>query len=212
MLHKKMKAWLKMMQFCSMLQRLFKRWIQYVLNGLLISLPIIMTGYVIYKMFTWLDSILPIEHRYPGMGILMLLLVLAVLGYLGAKFINDTIKFWFNKFLDRIPLIKTIYKSITDLLGAFVGQKKAFNQPVLVKLSDANDLEAIGFITDEDLQELGNIQEKVGVYFPMSYSFSGHLLIVPVKNVKPIDKNAVDVMKYIVSGGVVDIDHNNEQK
>ncbi len=201
-----------MMQFCGMLQRLFKRLIQYVLNGLLISLPIIMTGYVIYKMFTWLDSILPIEHRYPGMGILMLLLVLAVLGYLGAKFINDTIKFWFNKFLDRIPLIKTIYKSITDLLDAFVGQKKAFNQPVLVKLSDANDLEAIGFITDEDLQELGNIKEKVGVYFPMSYSFSGHLLIVPVKNVKPIDKNAVDVMKYIVSGGVVDIDHNNEQK
>jgi uncharacterized membrane protein len=201
-----------MMQFCGMLQRLFKRLIQYVLNGLLISLPIIMTGYVIYKMFTWLDSILPIEHRYPGMGILMLLLVLAVLGYLGAKFINDTIKFWFNKLLDRIPLIKTIYKSITDLLGAFVGQKKAFNQPVLVKLSDANDLEAIGFITDEDLQELGSIKEKVGVYFPMSYSFSGHLLIVPVKNVKPIDKNAVDVMKYIVSGGVVDIDHNNEQK
>lgn len=201
-----------MMQFCGMLQRLFKRLIQYVLNGLLISLPIIMTGYVIFKMFTWLDSILPIEHRYPGMGILMLLLVLAVLGYLGAKFINDTIKVWFNKFLDRIPLIKTIYKSITDLLGAFVGQKKAFNQPVLVKLSDANDLEAIGFITDEDLQELGNIKEKVGVYFPMSYSFSGHLLIVPVKNVKPIDKNAVDVMKYIVSGGVVDIEHNNEQK
>lgn len=201
-----------MMQFCGMLQRLFKRLIQYVLNGLLISLPIIMTGYVIYKMFTWLDSILPIEHRYPGMGILMLLLVLAVLGYLGAKFINDTIKFWFNKFLDRIPLIKTIYKSITDLLGAFVGQKKAFNQPVLVKLSGANDLEAIGFITDEDLQELGSIKEKVGVYFPMSYSFSGHLLIVPVKNVKPIDKNAVDVMKYIVSGGVVDIEHNNEQK
>lgn len=201
-----------MMQFCGMLQRLFKRLIQYVLNGLLISLPMIMTGYVIYKMFTWLDSLLPIEHRYPGMGILMLLLVLAVLGYLGAKFINDTIKFWFNKFLDRIPLIKTIYKSITDLLGAFVGQKKAFNQPVLVKLSDTNDLEAIGFITDEDLQELGNIKEKVGVYFPMSYSFSGHLLIVPVKNVKPIDKNAVDVMKYIVSGGVVDIDHNNEQR
>jgi uncharacterized membrane protein len=35
---------------------------------------------------------------------------------------------------------------------------------------------------------------------------------VPVKNIKPIDKNAVDVMKYIVSGGVVDIEHNNDQK
>lgn len=195
-----------------MLQRIARKLIQYVLNGLLISLPIIITAYVIFKMFTWLDSLLPIEHRYPGMGILMLVAVLALLGYLGAKFINDTIKFWLEKMLDRIPLIKTIYKSITDLLGAFVGQKKAFNQPVLVKLSDQNDLEAIGFITDEDLQELGNIKEKVGVYFPMSYSFSGHLLIVPVKNIKPIDKSAVDVMKYIVSGGVVDIEHSNDQK
>ncbi len=195
-----------------MLQRIARKLIQYVLNGLLISLPIIITVYVIFKMFTWLDSLLPIEHRYPGMGILMLVAVLALLGYLGAKFINDTIKFWLEKMLDRIPLIKTIYKSITDLLGAFVGQKKAFNQPVLVKLSDQNDLEAIGFITDEDLHELGNIKEKVGVYFPMSYSFSGHLLIVPVKNIKPIDKSAVDVMKYIVSGGVVDLEHNHDQK
>ncbi len=195
-----------------MLQRIARKLIQYVLNGLLISLPIIITAYVIFKMFTWLDSLLPIEHRYPGMGILMLVAVLALLGYLGAKFINDTIKFWLEKMLDRIPLIKTIYKSITDLLGAFVGQKKAFNQPVLVKLSDQNDLEAIGFITDEDLHELGNIKEKVGVYFPMSYSFSGHLLIVPVKNIKPIDKSAVDVMKYIVSGGVVDLEHNHDQK
>jgi uncharacterized membrane protein len=195
-----------------MIQRVLKKLIQYILNGLLLTLPMVITAYVILRLFNWLDALLPIEHRYPGMGILMLIVFLAVLGYLGAKFINDTIRGWFNRLLDRIPLIKTIYKSITDLLGAFVGQKKAFNQPVLVKISQDTDIEMIGFITDEDLQELGNIQDKVGVYFPMSYSFAGHLMIVPVKNVKPIDKNAVDVMKYIVSGGVVDMEHNNEAK
>ena len=199
-------------QFCDMIQRVLKKLIQYILNGLLLTLPMVITAYVILRLFNWLDALLPIEHRYPGMGILMLIVFLAVLGYLGAKFINDTIRGWFNRLLDRIPLIKTIYKSITDLLGAFVGQKKAFNQPVLVKISQDTDIEMIGFITDEDLQELGNIQDKVGVYFPMSYSFAGHLMIVPVKNVKPIDKNAVDVMKYIVSGGVVDMEHNNEAK
>lgn len=195
-----------------MIQRALKKLIQYILNGLLLTLPMVITAYVILRLFNWLDALLPIEHRYPGMGILMLITFLAVLGYLGAKFINDTIRGWFNRLLDRIPLIKTIYKSITDLLGAFVGQKKAFNQPVLVKLSEETDIEVIGFVTDEDLQELGNIQNKVGVYFPMSYSFAGHLLIVPAKNVKPIDKNAVDVMKYIVSGGVVDIEHNHDTK
>jgi uncharacterized membrane protein len=195
-----------------MIQRALRKLIQYILNGLLLTLPMVITGYVIYRFFNWLDALLPIEHRYPGMGILMLIVFLAVLGYLGAKFINDTIRGWFNRLLDRIPLIKTIYKSITDLLGAFVGQKKAFNQPVLVKISEDTDIEVIGFVTDEDLQELGNIQNKVGVYFPMSYSFAGHLLIVPAKNVKAIDKNAVDVMKYIVSGGVVDMEHNNDAK
>jgi uncharacterized membrane protein len=159
-----------------------------------------------------LDKLLPIEHRYPGMGILMLITFLALFGWLGARFINETIRFWFNKFLDRIPLIKTIYKSVTDLLGAFVGQKKSFNRPVLVKLSKENDIEVIGFITDDDLHELGNIKNKVGVYLPMSYSFAGHLVIVPVENVKPIDKSSVDVMKYIVSGGVVDIEGEHHDK
>ena len=189
-----------------MLRRIFTRLLQYILNGLLITLPIVVTGYVIFKMFRWLDGLIPLEHQYPGMGILVLVFSLALLGWLGAKFINETIRYWFDRMLDRIPLIKTIYKSVTDLLGAFVGQKKSFNRPVLVKLSQENDIEVIGFITDDDLQELGNIQNKIGVYLPMSYSFSGHLVIVPVQNVKPIDKSSVDVMKYIVSGGVVDID------
>lgn len=195
-----------------MLRKVFTRLVQYILNGLLLTLPIVITVYVIYRLFHWLDKLLPIEHRYPGMGILMLITFLALFGWLGARFINETIRFWFNKFLDRIPLIKTIYKSVTDLLGAFVGQKKSFNRPVLVKLSKENDIEVIGFITDDDLHELGNIKNKVGVYLPMSYSFAGHLVIVPVENVKPIDKSSVDVMKYIVSGGVVDIEGEHHDK
>ncbi len=195
-----------------MLRKVFTRLVQYILNGLLLTLPIFITVYVIYRLFHWLDKLLPIEHRYPGMGILMLITFLALFGWLGARFINETIRFWFNKFLDRIPLIKTIYKSVTDLLGAFVGQKKSFNRPVLVKLSKENDIEVIGFITDDDLHELGNIKNKVGVYLPMSYSFAGHLVIVPVENVNPIDKSSVDVMKYIVSGGVVDIEGEHHDK
>jgi len=194
-----------------MIRKVFTRIIQYILNGLLLTLPFVITGYVIYRLFQILDGLLPIEHRYPGMGILLLLLFLAAFGWLGSKFINETIRFWFNKMLDRIPLIKTIYKSVTDLLGAFVGQKKSFNRPVLVKLSKENDVEVIGFITDDDLKELGNIKNKIGVYLPMSYSFSGHLVIVPVENVQVINKSSVEVMKYIVSGGVVDLENESNE-
>lgn len=179
----------------------------YLINGLLLALPMYITGYVLYTVFTSLDQILPIEHKYPGLGILILVVALVVLGFLGAKIINEQIRNRFLKFLDRIPFIKTIYKSITDMLGAFVGNKKRFNKPVLVRLSKDNDVEVIGFVTDEDLQEIGEAHEgKVGVYIPMSYSFSGHLVIVPRTNVKLISGNSLELMKYVVSGGVVEFE------
>ncbi|MCC6599314.1 MAG: DUF502 domain-containing protein [Crocinitomicaceae bacterium] len=204
-----------------MSNRSLKKIIGYILNGLLITLPIFATVYLIFKLFTWLDGLIPrliyskkdleefesTGHTFWGWGILSLLLILFLMGWIGSKVINEPLKRWFDRQLDRLPLIKTIYKSITDLLGAFVGSKKRFNQPVLVKLSYDPDLEAIGFVTDTDLSELGDIPDKVAVYFPMSYSFSGHLLLVPVKNITRIERNAVDVMKYIVSGGVVEIEH-----
>ena len=183
-----------------------RRIFSYFLNGLLLALPIYVTVYVLYTVFNTLDGILPIEHKFPGLGIIILLVLLIGLGYLGAKVINEQIKNRFMKFLDRIPFIKTIYKSITDMLGAFVGNKKRFNKPVLVQLSKETDVEVVGFITDEDLQEVGNPEGKIGVYLPMSYSFSGHLVIVPKANVKLLDTNSLDLMKYVVSGGVVEIE------
>lgn len=189
-----------------------RKLLSYLINGLVLALPIYITGYVLYTIFTSLDRILPIEHKYPGLGILILLVALVVLGFLGAKIINDQIRNRLLKFLDRIPFIKTIYKSITDMLGAFVGNKKRFNKPVLVRLSKEHDVEVIGFVTDEDLQEIGEAEAgKVGVYIPMSYSFSGHLVIVPRSNVKLITGNSLELMKYVVSGGVVEFEHEKNE-
>jgi|688.fasta_scaffold123497_3 uncharacterized membrane protein len=190
-----------------MKQSLSKKIFAYLINGLVLALPVYITGYVIYTIFDSLDRVIPIEHKYPGLGIVLLLITLVILGFLGAKIINEQIRTRFSKFLDRIPFIKTIYKSITDMLGAFVGNKKRFNKPVLVRLSKDHEVEVIGFVTDEDLQEIGEAEAgKVGVYIPMSYSFSGHLVIVPRSNVKLITGNSLELMKYVVSGGVVEFE------
>jgi len=142
------------------------------------------------------------------LGILILLVVLLVIGFLWTKLISEPLKVRSAKWLDKIPM----YKSIRDLMNAFVGSKKMFNKPVLVKLNSASEVEMIGFVTDEDLKELGDDQEgKIGVYMPMSYSFSGHLVVVPRRNVKKIDRSSVDIMKYVVSGGIVEIDASDDQ-
>lgn len=145
--------------------------------------------------------------RYiPGLGILILIIIITTVGYFGSTILAQPIKAWFHRMLDRAPLIKTIYSSINDLLSAFVGKKKGFDQPVLVKLSSDMDVQKLGFITKTDLSKLGIGVDKVAVYLPHSFNFSGNLFIVPEKNVTPLDVSSAHLMKFIVSGGVTEIE------
>lgn len=103
--------------------------------------------------------------------------------------------------MNKIPLIKLIYATVKDLLGAFVGDKKKFNKPVLVRINKDNSLYQIGFITQSDLSDLG-LNDMVVVYFPHSYAFSGYHYFVPKENIKPLNISGPTAMKFIVSGGV----------
>ena len=100
-----------------------------------------------------------------------------------------------------------IYSAIRDLLSAFVGKEKKFNNPVLVKVNHLSNLEKLGFLTQKDLSTLGIEDGKVAVYFPHSYNFSGELFIVPVEHVRSIDISSAEYMKFIVSGGASGFDH-----
>lgn len=192
----------------------------FFLNGVLIIVPIAAVVYIIYKVLELLSTpvlslmynereLAVTSQKISPLAILLLLLFILVMGYIGTKLINEPIKKRISQYVEKIPL----YKSITDIINALVGSKKRFNKPVLVKLNQEQDIEVIGFITDEDLNELADdIEGKIGVYLPMSFSFSGHLVIVPRKNVKIVDRNSVDVMKYLVSGGIVDLDSPGDDK
>jgi len=185
--------------------------LNYFFQGLLFIGPIVFTAYTIYVTFIWLDSFL---YEYietylgvtiPGLGILILLLVITLVGFLGSSFLFRPIAAKFDELISKAPLIKIIYTSVKDLLSAFVGQKRRFTKPVLVKVSADGSLEKIGFITNEDLSEIGITDKKIAVYLPHSYAWSGNLFIVPVQNITKIDAPATEVMKYIISAGVTKI-------
>jgi len=189
----------------SISRRVFK----YFIRGVFLVVPITLIIYVIYGLFTFLDQLLPALipalEGIPGVGLVILLVGITVLGYLGSSFIAEPIYERANKLLDRVPLIKTVYTAITDLLSAFVGQKKSFSKPVLVKMNKSADVEKIGFITAEDLSRLQIGSGKIAVYLPHSYAFSGNLFIVPIENVTPIIGSTPEIMKFIVSGGVTEV-------
>jgi uncharacterized membrane protein len=103
--------------------------------------------------------------------------------------------------LIKAPFVKLLYTSIKDLIAAFMGEKRRFDQPVLVSLSPVGHGEAVGFVTRTDLEFLG-LLDHVAVYFPQSYNFAGHLLVFPKDQVRPLEAESSEVMAFIVSGGV----------
>lgn len=184
-----------------------KRFLGYFFQGLLYTLPIAATIYVVIKAIVFIDGIIPVD--FPGLGILILLVVISIIGYLGGTLIAQQF-FSLEKILDRIPLIKIIYSSVKDLLSAFVGKKKRFTEPVLVKME--GEVERIGFVTQHDLTDIGIAEGKIGVYIPFSYAVTGNLIIVPKANVSPIDGNSAEIMKFIISGGVTELDEHEEDE
>lgn len=192
---------------------MLKRIGTYFLQGVLFTVPLAVTLYVIVALLGFIDdilpTILPFDIDIPGLGLLILVIVLVVIGFLGNTVIATPINFWFKRLLDKAPVIKSIYTSIMDFTEAIVGgKKKKFSQPVLVKLSP--DVEKPGFITQSDLKSWGVSEEKVMVYLPHSYGFTGNIFIVPKKNVTPLKVKSAEMMKTILSGGVAESQSDEE--
>ncbi len=178
-----------------------RKLVSYFLQGLLLVVPVALTMFIVYKMFVVVDELLP-YHPFPGSGVIILLVVITFIGVLGNTLIARQLNEWFHAVLKRLPLLRTIYTAIKDLLSAFVGEKRKFNHPVLVKLNRGSNIQKLGFITQENLTTLNMGEEKVAVYLPHSYAFSGNLFIVDRENITLIDASSAEVMKFIVSGGV----------
>ncbi|HHZ64882.1 MAG TPA: DUF502 domain-containing protein [Flavobacteriales bacterium] len=187
-----------------------KKLISFFLQGLLFIGPIAVSVFVIFKIFDLVDGLLRnfLPWEIPGLGLLIILVLITGLGWLGSTIIAKPMFSYFDKVVEKAPLIKIIYTAVKDLLSAFVGSKKSFNQPVLVKLEKDSDVQKLGFITQSDLSDLGIGKDKVAVYLPHSYAWSGNQYIVPKANVQALDVSAATVMKFIVSGGVTSLENN----
>ncbi len=192
---------------------MFRKTLYFFLQGLLFTVPTAITLYVIIVLLASVDQllpkILPFEVDIPGFGIIVLFGIITFIGILGNTVVAKPVNRWVNRLLEKAPLIKTIYTALVDLTEVIVGgKKKKYTRPVLVKLSDV--VEKPGFITKEDLSSWGISKDKVMVYLPHSYGFTGNVFIISRTNVTPIDIKAAEMMKTVLSGGVAD-SHSNEK-
>ncbi|HYS53637.1 MAG TPA: DUF502 domain-containing protein [Thermoanaerobaculia bacterium] len=167
------------------------------LRGLIIVVPIALTLYLVYEGFTRIDRLLNLP--IPGVGFALTIVVMVLVGALASNF-------FVRKFLEltqavftRAPLVRLIYAAIRDLMEAFVGDQKRFNQPVAVSLIDG--LRTVGFMTQENLEFL-SMPGYVAVYLPFSYSMAGSLVLVPSARVERLTVDSAALMALVISGGV----------
>ncbi len=181
----------------------FKSFFKAFIQGLVIIGPIAATIYILYLIFVSIDSLIPGLAIFPGIGFLSVILIIAVVGFLGTRFFfGRWIVEAFGMLLEHTPGIKHVYSAFKDVLDSFMGDKKKFNNPVWVRVSLAPEVWRIGFLTQADMPELGQGQ-KCAVYLPHSYAISGWVIIVEKNDVKPVtEMNATEAMKFAVSGGV----------
>lgn len=196
--------------FKQTLKRIWHGLLSYFGQGLLYILPIGITILILVYIFQKLDDVFAFST--PGLGILTLIGLITIVGVLGSLLISSPVFKYFTKLIEKAPIVKMIYNSIKDLLSVFVGNKKKFTEPVLVKLSENFEMEQIGFVTQTDLSDMGIGMEKISVYIPYSFSFMGTVYIVPAKNVTKLDLKPQEALKFIVSGGVSKTDDEEGEK
>jgi uncharacterized membrane protein len=187
------------------------------LTGLLVGIPMFITVYVIYVAGAWLNALaVSVASRisepagkvvlaWPGLGILAILLLIFLLGLAARFWLTARMLVGFESLLIRVPLVKTVYTSVRDMLRFFSGgaDGKAVGKVVLYNVPNTQ-VRMLAILTNEQPAGLSEQHPEgmVAIWLPMSYMLGGPMLYVPAKSVEPIDLTVEQVMKLAATAEV----------
>lgn len=184
---------------------------QIFFKGLILVLPVTLTFYLLYWASIKIESvfksfllfILGKELYIPGLGILVTFIFIFLVGLLVNNFITGRIIKWVTGLLERVPLIKVIYSPLKDLMGLIPGGSSSKDKPqrvVLVPMPGMG-VEALGFVTREELEELPG-RDLISVYIPMSYMLGGITVLIEREKVKKVDMKVEEALKLSVTAWI----------
>jgi uncharacterized membrane protein len=179
-------------------------------TGLLTVLPIVITIYftlwvlgVLEKFFgKQVMLLVPDEWYRTGMGLAVAVVVVFLVGLLMSDLVFRRLFGWAEWLLLEIPLVRSVYAAMRDLLGLFAKHKEPALQVVAVEFAGARFL---GFVTRTEFSGLPagiGREGEVAVYLPMSYQIGGYTVMVPASAITPVEMSREDAMKWILTAGL----------
>lgn len=190
----------------------------YFLTGLVIAAPIAITIYATFWVIGLIDNwVLPfipksylpetyLEFSVPGLGVVVAVFGLILLGALTANFAGRTIVNIGTGWLEKMPIVRTIYKALKQIFETVASQGESNFKQVVVVEYPRKGIHAIAFVATDTKGEVATKfdEEMVSVFLPTTPNpTSGFLLFVPKKDVKYLDMSVEDGAKLVISAGLV---------
>ncbi len=205
----------------SLLGRLFSRVRhrirRYFLTGLLVIVPLGLTYYVVAAIVGTMDrmiAVLPprfhpntyLPFPVPGLGVIFTLLIILVTGFLGANLLGRRIVRAYERVLERIPVVRTLYAAVKQLLEQLVAEDSdRFRRVVLVEYP-RKGIYSLAFVTGESRGELRDRTggDTINVFVPTTPNpTSGYYLLVPNEDTIPLELGVEQAFKLVMSAGIV---------
>lgn len=196
----------------------------YFLAGILVTAPIAITVAVASWLITFVDSrvvhlipaqwnpdtylkdTLGVEVGLPGLGLLILLIVITLVGWLTAGYVGRSVLGLGENIVARMPVIRNVYSAIKQIFETVLAHKsQAFRQAVLVEYP-RRGLWTVAFVTGETEGEVQSLtkEDVVSIYVPTTPNpTSGFLLFVPREDIVELHMSVEEAIKYVISGGIV---------
>lgn len=189
----------------------------YFFTGLLVLIPILLSVYIIYHLFVFMDGLLRgflgwlVADKirmtiYPGFGLVALILIVVGTGVIARNYLGKQLLSLGNKIVSRIPVMNWIYGTIQQVAEALLSERsEVFKKAIMVEYPRKN-IYSIGFITQDTK---GVIQDSldvdvVSVFLPTTPNpTSGFLLFVPKKDTRELDISVEEALKLVISGGAI---------
>jgi Uncharacterized conserved protein len=188
-----------------------------IVAGLLVWIPLGLTIFVIKLLIDLLGQtylLIPpalrpenlIGTEIPGIGVIVAIIVVLLTGLVTANYFGKSIVKAWDAFLDRIPLIRSIYSPLKKFSELVLSdQTQSFSKVLLIEYP-RKGIYSLCFQTSKELGEVQNQdgEEMVCVYIPTTPNpTSGYIVLVPQNEVKELKMSVEDALKMIISLGVV---------
>ena len=191
---------------------MWKKFSDYLVRGLITLLPLLVTIWLLWFMFSFLDGILGnfislFWRPVPGVGLVLIVAIIFLAGYFSNSIITVRLFKFGEKLLSQVPVIKSIYsaaKQINDVLFVQKGAEE-YRRACLVEYP-RKGIWSVGFVTsDASIEIEAKAKEKmINVFIANTPTpATGFLIMVPARDVILLDMKTEDAFKYIISGGVL---------